>query len=162
MLVEQRFAQEAERRLHEALRLRPNMLPALERLLELYALQMRRDDIRAVLESIRRQRPWSLEELVLYVSAAQRVVETDEGIRQMRHCLAAVPDDFRSRLLLGRYLLDAEEYAEAERTLEAALVDRASSSRAALWLTTAIRSPSPTPSASSPACQARTRLMSSP
>jgi tetratricopeptide (TPR) repeat protein len=117
--------------LRRAIDLNPSLVAARERLVELYALQLRRDDLRAELDAVRHMRPWRLEELNLYSVAGERINTADEGIRRMRQAVAANPHDSSAPLLLARYLTEGEQFAEARTLLEAQLAGEPTSSKAA-------------------------------
>lgn len=129
LLVGQGFARAGESRLLAAAKMKADYLQPRERLVELYVSQMRRDDIRDQLDRIRNLRPWRLEELVLYSVASERVSNVEEGARQMRQFLANLPDDPINQFALARYLMDSEEFAEAEVVLERALAGDSGNSR---------------------------------
>jgi tetratricopeptide (TPR) repeat protein len=129
--IDQGLAREGEQQLLRAVELNPALLAARDRLVELYSLQMRRDDVRRQLDTIRLQRPLRLEEVGLYAVAGQRITKPDEGIRRMEKFCSAAPDDVSSRLLMARYLIDAEQLPKAEQTLQRVLTDDPRSSQAA-------------------------------
>jgi tetratricopeptide (TPR) repeat protein len=131
LLVSQGYARAGEALLRRAAAQNPGYLPPRERLVELYAVQMRRDEIRRELDAIRRLRPWSLEELVLYTLASERVARPEDGIRQLQSFLQAEPDDVDHQFTLALYLVVAERYDESAQLLESLLRRHPEDTRAA-------------------------------
>lgn len=129
-LVAEGFARDGEQLLRQAVKLNASFLPPHERLLELYAAEMRTADVRRELEQIRRLRPWRLEELALYTTASESPLSAEEGIAQMRRFLAAVPGSIQHQLLLAQYQLEGERHDEAEKTLNDVLAHEPNNTRA--------------------------------
>jgi len=121
MLIERGSARRGERQLLRAVELNPGFAQPQERLVELYAVEMRRDDIRRQLDALRRLRPWSPEELVLYTVAGQRIEEVDAGVKRMRQFLQVEPKDRVHHMALARYLTDGDRLDEAADALAVAL-----------------------------------------
>lgn len=117
LLIEQGKVQAGERQLRRAVQLNPRYLQAHERLLQLDALLMRPAAIRSELEAIRYLRPWSLEELVLYTVAGERIEQADAAIPRLERFIAKQPEDPTYPTLLARYLVDAGRTEEAEARL---------------------------------------------
>lgn len=129
-LVAEGYARDGEQLLRQAVALNASFLPPHERLLELYAAEMRTADMRHELEQIRRLRPWRLEELALYTTAGESPLSAEEGIAQMRRFLQAVPGNVQHQLLLAQYQLEGEQHDEAEKTLSDVLAHEPDSARA--------------------------------
>ncbi|MEZ6090673.1 MAG: FG-GAP-like repeat-containing protein [Pirellulaceae bacterium] len=103
-------------------------LAARERLLELYVLQIRSDDIREQLDAIRFLRPWKIEELTLYSTATERALPVSEGVKQLRSFISCKPQDVNSIRLLAYYLIEGEQFAEARDVLKACVQNESSES----------------------------------
>ncbi len=101
---------------------------ALELLLRIYVLQMRRDETRYVLDVIESFRPLALEEMVLRADAGAPIVEEESAVMQLREFIASDPSDLASVVALARYLMSAEKFAEAEAELTSQASDVAKQS----------------------------------
>ena len=114
----------AERALLESWELRQSKenLPALELLLRVYVLQMRREAIRSVLDLIETHRPLALEEMILRVDAGAPIVAEDEALLQLREFVDGDPSDVFSCVALSRYLMSSEKFADAESLLSSKTV----------------------------------------
>ncbi len=120
-LFSQGQSRKAEQKLLHSIALNPTYLQPRDRLVELYVLQMRRDDVRHQLQEIGKLRPWTLEELVLTVVVNERVSSTAEGIRQTERFVSADPSDEASVMALIRYLAEERRYDDALLRLRSAL-----------------------------------------
>ena len=111
----------AERALLESweLRKRQENLPALELLLRIYVLQMRREETRQVLDVIETYRPLAVEEMILRVDAGAPIVAHEEAIVQLREFIAGDPNDLLSVVSLCRYLMSREKFSDAVTLLDA-------------------------------------------
>ncbi|WP_417732055.1 FG-GAP-like repeat-containing protein [Rosistilla oblonga] len=128
-LLQQHEARLAESQFLRAIQLNPKEVSPRERLVELYVLQMRRDDIRQQLDAIRFLRPWTLDELNLYSLCAQRVLSPADAVAQLEPFVKQTPDDADNRFVLARYLIDAERFDEAQHHLDVLLRQEPSTSR---------------------------------
>ena len=114
-------AQDAEKALRASWELykADENLSTLELLLRIYVVQMRREEIRSVLEVIETYRPLALEELVLRADAGAPIIAAEDAIEQLKAFVAGDPADQRSLEALVRYLMSKEKFAEAETVLNA-------------------------------------------
>jgi tetratricopeptide (TPR) repeat protein len=117
VLLEQGDAVEAERLLLESMRLHPTYAQPQQRLLELYVVQLRRDDVHEHLQRLRNERSWTIEELVFSMVPLERATTPDSGAKLMRRYVAERPDDVHSRRALGAYLMLEGRTAEARDIL---------------------------------------------
>jgi len=101
--------------LHEA----DDNLPTLELLLRIFVVQMRREEIRGVLNVIETYRPLTLEEMVLRTDAGAPIIAAEDATEQLRAFIAGDPHDLLSVVALVRYLMSSEKFAEAEAALNA-------------------------------------------
>jgi tetratricopeptide (TPR) repeat protein len=106
-------ARQAEAAFRKAVELNPDYLQPHERLVKLYAAQLRAAEIRQQLESIRRFRPWTLDELYILVYANGRMATSDQHNPHLERFVKADADDLHSRVALGRFHLRDEKYGEA-------------------------------------------------
>ncbi len=118
LLMELHRRREAEANLHRAAELNPDYLPPHERLVELGVSHMLRDQTRRELSEVGRLRSWTIDELVMYTVAGERVTPADEGIRLMEEFLKADPDDLVSGLALARYYSAGEREDDALKLLQ--------------------------------------------
>lgn len=144
LCVDQGRAREAEKLLRRSIRLNPEYLAPRDRLVRLYVVQMRRDDVRRELLEIRRLRPWDIYELVLFTVADERISDLKDGIAHTRRFVASDAGDIPSLLALGRYLMENEQLAEAEKLLAASIRRRPEESRIrGLWAESLLRQNKP-------------------
>jgi tetratricopeptide (TPR) repeat protein len=93
-------------------------LQALELLLRVYVLQLRRDEVRRVLNVLEQRRPLTLEEMVLRADAGAPIIAEGDALVQLREFIAADPEDMSSVVALTRYLMSSENFSEAENVLK--------------------------------------------
>ncbi len=94
-------------------------LSTLELLLRIFVVQMRREEIRGVLNVIETYRPLTFEEMVLRTDAGAPIIAAEDATAQLRAFIAGDPNDLSSVVALVRYLMSSEKFAEAEATLDA-------------------------------------------
>lgn len=113
LLLEQNRARPAERLLLESARLHPTYPQPHERLVGLYAVQLREDECRAQLAALGRLRPWTLGELIVWHLCTGMVHSPQKAIGELTGYVDADPDDAHSRLALARYFLYVDRTDEA-------------------------------------------------
>lgn len=113
----------AEQRLRRATELNPQYVQPHERLLQLYVLQMRRQEILEQLQALQQLRSLTLQEMVLQLVAGERILEPAEGIRQTKPFVDADAADVHSRLALARYYLESGRDDDAKKMLQALLAE---------------------------------------
>jgi tetratricopeptide (TPR) repeat protein len=118
VLLDRNQARDAERLLHDAIDLDSWYLPPHERLLQLYTLQRRRDDILRQLGSLARVRQLKVRELILRLTAGQRIVSVSQAIPRLEGFCAADSDDLESGVALLQYLIDDRQYDRAQQILD--------------------------------------------
>ena len=111
-------ASTAEAKLIRSAELNPTYLQPHDRLIQLYVLQRRKEDLLRQIEAISQIRPLRLTELALQLSAAERTVDPKDGISQLELYLTKNPNDNASQLALASY------YNESVRPREAIAVLR--------------------------------------
>lgn len=110
-----RAAEGAWLRAHE---LNPAFPGPLEELANLYALQLRAEETRAALRAELQLRPWTLSDLLLFVTGGATAMQ--EGLREttLKACAAADPDDLESAIALARLSLAMEQGPAADKLLQ--------------------------------------------
>lgn len=121
LLMETGQSRRAEEQLLKSVELDISYLPSHETLCALYARQLRRDDMRRELETIRRLRLWSLEDLVVEAQVSRRRFPSQEGIDRMRRFLANDHGDLFSTAALAQYLMNENQLSEASDLLRDSL-----------------------------------------
>ena len=111
-------AQVAETKLIRSTELNPAYLQPHDRLVQLYALQRRKEDLLSQLDAMSKIRALKLTELALQLSAAERVMDPKDGISQLELYITKNPNDTPSQLALAAY------YNESVRPREAIAVLR--------------------------------------
>ncbi|QDT97367.1 FG-GAP-like repeat-containing protein [Gimesia aquarii] len=122
ILLEKGKARLAEQKLLRAVELHPSYPQPNRRLLELYIVQGRRDDVHQQLTRIAQSRALAIDELVFRFVAPERATVPAAGSELMRSYIAADPEDQDSKLALVRYLLEEEKYSEADDILQPLIV----------------------------------------
>jgi Flp pilus assembly protein TadD len=120
VLLELGRAREAEESLRKAAELDPGAREPVAQLRDLYLLQLRRDELRALLRAHRASRAWQLTDLLDFLVAGQvpRYI-VDDCVSRVRAFVHADPADTHSLLALASY------YAAQGRHAESAEVGRA-------------------------------------
>ena len=118
VLLERGRARDAERLFLRAGQLHPRYVQPHARLLELYAVQARRNDVRLEIDRIGALRPWTLDELIFRLVPPEEATTPDAGAALMRSYLAAEPDDVNSVMAAALYEIKAERHAAAAVLLE--------------------------------------------
>lgn len=132
--MEQGRARQAEELFRRAIELHPTYIQPHERLLELYIVQMRRDEAREQMRIVGQMRPLTYKEIVFEMVAVERVTTPESGVTLTRSYLTADSDDHQSRLALARYLIEAERFSEAVAVLEERWAELSADPRAAAIL----------------------------
>ncbi len=117
-LLSQSRPDDAEKQLREALRLNRGNLSAVQALLELYCLQRRPDDIRAMLSLIAETRQLSPAELAMDFVADHAIFSVEESLIVLDRHLQTDPAHEISRLAKAEYLYDAGRFEEAAEQLQ--------------------------------------------
>lgn len=133
-------AKDAEEPLRRALALTPGWPPAEKLLRDMYTIQVRRDDLRALLRSRRKVRPWSLTDLLDFMVAGQVPRNTlGNWMERIQFFVAGDPSDNVSRLALATYYLIWGKDAECAAIAGEILREQPSWPRARALLAEAIR-----------------------
>ncbi len=127
--LETNRARPAEQALRRSMQLDPGGLGALEELASLYAAQLRNEPLREVLLDIRALRPWSLDELIWFVTGGLTWRPPAQRAFQMQAYAAADPEDLASARALAQVELSLEHADEAEQALREVLARAATDAR---------------------------------
>lgn len=111
-------AREAESRLVKAHTLDPQSKGSIEKLLEIYALQLRPDETRDVLDELRLLRPLTLQELAMELLAGTPVYGIDRHQAKLESFIQTDSNDLQSHLGLVRLKLSQGHAAEAHEILD--------------------------------------------
>lgn len=103
ILLRQNLLKEAEVQFVDAQKLLDDPAPALEELAYLHWLRMKKQQAKQVLEDLSKARPWTLEELVMYLLAGRTGAPVEEHMRQLEQAVAADPNDGPSAIALAQY-----------------------------------------------------------
>jgi enediyne biosynthesis protein E4 len=110
--MESQRAWQAETLWLESLVHNSRLTKARERLVHLYVVQLRTEDLREQLRAIRRARPWTAVEHAIYRLASNVIEDPAKAIPQLQGFVRADPSDISSWVALLRYLLAAHRPAE--------------------------------------------------
>jgi tetratricopeptide (TPR) repeat protein len=119
--LQQNKARLAEARFYDALRLNPRYVPPATELTQLYALQLRGDDLTRTLNEIREIRPLSVPQQAMILLAGREIVMQSQAVPALTAFVAADPSDVQSILALARYRVLAGDSAGALGILESQL-----------------------------------------
>ena len=108
----------AEQKWRESIELHSGYAQPRERLAELFASQMRGDDLREVLDQLRSLRGWTLLDLVRYQGADVPLVHPDLNVPVLEDYLQHHPEDLHSTRALARSLLIAGRPQQVHDLLE--------------------------------------------
>jgi tetratricopeptide (TPR) repeat protein len=108
----------AEERFLHSLRLNPNYVPPAQELIQLYALQLRGDDLTSTLKRLREVRPLSVQQQAMILLAGREIVEQSLAIPTLTAFLAEDPTDVQSIIALARYRVLAGDPGGALDALE--------------------------------------------
>ncbi|HLJ11288.1 MAG TPA: tetratricopeptide repeat protein [Planctomycetaceae bacterium] len=120
LLLEANRARAAEAAFLKAIELNPKYVKSHERLLKLYAAQLRPPDIKHELDAIHQFRPWTLDELYELVYLTELSTNKAKTIPLLEKFVKADPDDLNSALALARYYLRDDRAGEAAGLLRRA------------------------------------------
>lgn len=121
ILLKQNRCKDALAAFHEAVRLRPAFDEARYRLIPMLALQRKPTAVREQLQAIRGTRRLTISELVLWITADERLTPFSEAIDYLESFLQTDPNDIDSLRALCIYLAEESQQDEAVRRLKAAL-----------------------------------------
>ena len=105
--------QVAEAKLIRSTELNPTYLQPHDRLVQLYVLQRRKEDLVSQIDAISQIRTLKMTELALKLSSAERMLDPKDGITQLERYITKNPHDMPSQLALAAY------YNESVRPREA-------------------------------------------
>lgn len=113
ILLERNLARKAERAFLKAIELHPTYPQPRERLVRLYSAQLRTEECRRQLDGLRRLRPWTLTELVVWHICTGFVNSPQKTIPELKGYAEADPRDVHSRLALARYEMYVDRTEQA-------------------------------------------------
>ena len=134
LFLDRSDARAAEAAFRQSTDLAVSSLAASERLIPLFGLQRRPEEVRAQLSHIRQHRNLTLPEMALWITSDDRLTEFDSAILQLRSFVQQHPEDVHSLTALCRYLSEEGQVTEAIQALQADLVASPSHSRSAALL----------------------------
>lgn len=114
---EQNKLRDAQSRWEQSCQLLKDPEPAWVELIKLHWLRMQKTQSRYYLEQLRQRRPWSLEELVMYLLAGRIGAPFDDHIGQLEKAVAADPKDCTSATALASYLIFARDPQPAKEQI---------------------------------------------
>lgn len=121
ILLDQKRYRDALAAFREAVRLRPSFDEARYRLIPLQALQRKPAAVREQLQAIREIRRLTLAEMVLWITADERLTPFSEAVGYLEAFLQADPNDVDSLRALCIYLAEESQQDAAVGQLKAAL-----------------------------------------
>ena len=120
LYLNQRDSRRAEAAFRGALLAFPGQTDAQHRLVSLFALLRRPEDVRDQLTAIREVRPLTLEELALWVTCENRFTSFEEARSLLEGFVATHPDDMNSLRAHSIYLDEESKSPEAIQQLQSA------------------------------------------
>lgn len=118
LLVARGTPKAAEKSLREAIQLHPTFKAARIALIELLLLQLRSDDARDELLSLRKIQPWGLQQYVQFQLAPTELARPEGSRALLRKFVTEDPTDATSLIALVRDELAADSFVEAQRLLQ--------------------------------------------